>query len=340
MGYSKDTNTEFAIKIVKDNENNEFNYKATMNENVTLLQLRHPNIVKLYNIRVNGHYEKSNGKVKDDVTYAVLELARNGEIFEYLVTTGRFSEPLTRYYFLQFISAINHCHENGFAHRDLKPENLLLDGDFNLKVADFGFATTLCGKYGNGRLHTCLGTSGYMAPEILQKGTEYNGRQVDIFSMGVILFIFMTGIPPFKTSKINDALYHLIITNKHSKFWNWHSARKNMTFSENFKSLFNSMVAFEASHRPTISEICTHPWFSELSATHEEVVKEMTARKFMIDAITLQGKKEVSQNSDQIEEKKINSELQENSSSNNSLNEIQINSLNPENGKSGNISRN
>jgi len=95
----------------------------------------------------------------------------------------------------------------------------------------------------------------------------------------------MTGTPPFKTSKVNDALYHLIITNRHSKFWNWHSTRKSMVFSENFKSLFNSMVAYDPSHRPTLCEICTHPWFSEVCATQDEVSKQMTTRKCMMLAI-------------------------------------------------------
>lgn len=160
------TNKEYAIKIMKDDENISSNIRATINENQTLLQLNHPNIIKLFEIGNNGKYTKSSGEIKENVTYAVLELAKKGEIFEYLCSTGRFNEPVARYFFLQLLSAINHCHTNGFAHRDLKPENLLLNEEFDLKLADFGFACKLSGKNGQGRLNTYLGTAGYMAPEI------------------------------------------------------------------------------------------------------------------------------------------------------------------------------
>lgn len=74
-----------------------------------------------------------------------LELAENGELFEFVSATGPFSEPVARYYFQKLIKALAHCHSVGFAHRDLKPENLFMDGRFNLKLADFGFARLMQG---------------------------------------------------------------------------------------------------------------------------------------------------------------------------------------------------
>lgn len=96
----------------------------------------------------------------------VLEIATGGELFDFIANSGRFPEPLARYYFKQFMNGLNHCHANGVTHRDLKPENLMLDGNYTLKIADFGFAAPVEGRDGSGALHTKLGTLNYMAPEI------------------------------------------------------------------------------------------------------------------------------------------------------------------------------
>ena len=89
--------------------------------------------------------------------------------------------------------ALNYLHMKGFAHRDLKPENMILDGkDFNLKIIDFGFCASLTGTQGDGYMRTNVGTLLYMAPEIVEK-KEYQGVQVDLFALGVILFTMRAG---------------------------------------------------------------------------------------------------------------------------------------------------
>lgn len=70
-----------------------------------------------------------------------LELCQGGELFDFIAQTGRFEEPVARYYFKQLLDGLEYLHNNGISHRDLKPENVLLDDQFNLKIADFGFAS-------------------------------------------------------------------------------------------------------------------------------------------------------------------------------------------------------
>ena len=122
-----------------------------------------------------------------------------GELFSYIQEEGPFSEPLCRYYFKQLIKGIYYLHSKGFAHRDLKPQNILLDENYNLKIIDFGFICSLQGKGGTGFNTSRVGTPGYMAPELLSN-KSYQGHVVDLFSLGVILFVMYVGRPPFSVA--------------------------------------------------------------------------------------------------------------------------------------------
>jgi len=141
------------------------------------------------------------------------------------------------------MGALEECHKNGYAHRDLKPENLLYDQHYQLKLADFGFAGYICGKEGDGKLYTILGTRAYMAPEIHDE-KPYSGAAVDIFAAGMILFIMYSGAPPFTRAIPSDPYYSLFVE-KNKKFWSAHSRNKYgkaAYYSKDFRDLMNGML--------------------------------------------------------------------------------------------------
>lgn len=134
-------------------------------------KLNHPNIVNFVEM---GRGSLKTLKASATVDYIVLELAQGGELFDFVANSGRFKESVARAYFHQLIDALKYMHAAGVCHRDLKPENIMFDSNFNLKVADFGFAAPIEGRDKSGLLHTQLGTRSYMAPEI-HLAKPYNG---------------------------------------------------------------------------------------------------------------------------------------------------------------------
>lgn len=114
----------------------------------------------------------------DRVLFLIMEHASGGEALDFVVTHGKMSEDRARMFFQQIVSAIAHCHKNNIAHRDLKAENLLLDGDLNIKIIDFGLANIISDK----KFLTPCGSPNYAAPEIIKKD-EYNGPGVSFSSL-------------------------------------------------------------------------------------------------------------------------------------------------------------
>lgn len=166
---------------------------------------------------------------------------------------------------------MHYIHSQGIAHRDLKPENIMLDDEFNIRIADFGFAAPIEGRDGSGTLKTQLGTQSYMAPEILAR-EAYQGHVVDLFALGIILFILYSGHPPFATADPRDPHYKLIASNRADLFWKTHSNRKPAGFfSEEFKDLITNMLQLLPNQRLSMADIIGHPWMQGVMASQQEV---------------------------------------------------------------------
>jgi serine/threonine protein kinase len=223
----------------------------------------HPNIVKLYQVMETK-----------SMLYLVSEYAPNGEIFEYIARHGRMSEGLARRKFHQMVAAVEYCHSRRVVHRDLKLENILVDDNLNLKIADFGFAT-----YKKiDRLKSYRGTMTYMAPEI-KEGKTYNGKQVDMFSTGVILFIIVQGIFPFKEAKKDEYFYNLLLQGKLDTYWK-KTGGENL--SDDFKDLVLKMFNYDGKKRPTIEELRNHPWMQvpyNIKETKESLLDKLSDKR-------------------------------------------------------------
>ena len=252
-----------------------------INEAKVMLQLDHANIVKLFEFSESALLKKASGK-ETAVLYLVLELITGGEMFDYIAVSGRFPDGLCRFYAKQLIDALEYLYAKGYAHRDIKPENILLDDKCNLKLADFGFATAMAGKDGTGKLHSQKGTLGYMAPE-LNSGQPYSGEKVDLFAVGVLLFIMTAQHPPFRKASTQDAFYKLFCT-QNDLFWTKMSANKPPgAFSPEFKTLINSLLAVDPARRPSIAEIKAHPWLNGPTPTLEEVQADFANRRSKVE---------------------------------------------------------
>lgn len=275
---------ECAVKLlVKDVAS--LNDIATLEREFKIIkQLDHQNILKAYSFSAEGKYQSSAGGEVEDKVYMAIELVKNGEMFDYILATGRMSENTARYYFIQIVESMRYCNIQGIAHRDLKPENLLFDQNFNVKIADFGHAALLKGRGGDGKLKTTCGTMSYCAPELLKQNPTYSGLAVDVFSLGVILFTMVTKAHPFGNAKRQDPWYKMLVyMDEANKFWHEHTFRKRIRFSDDFKSLVTVMLAYDPTRRPTLNEILHHPFITNnIVPTHEEIFQEFTNRKLQM----------------------------------------------------------
>jgi len=218
-GIERETGKRYAVKIIEkkrlaQNSGGVVSPDSLLREAEILKKVNHTNITMFKEL-----YQTPK------VIYIVMEYVGGGELLDHILQRGHYSEPETAAILSQMLNAVNYLHSRNIVHRDLKPENILLvktnddgeeeyDGeDFSridpltIKITDFGLAKFL----GNEGLRTYCGTPQYFAPEVLSRkhtvmGQGRYGKAVDMWSIGVILYVLLCGVPPFE----DDVLFEQI----------------------------------------------------------------------------------------------------------------------------------
>ena len=138
-----------------------------------------------------------------------MEHVEGVELIDFLNTVGRQDDIFLRYIFTNVLYTLNKLHMAGIAHRDIKPENIMITTNAEIKVIDLGFSHALAGRLEEGWMRTRLGSTMYMAPEIIA-GEPYQGTTIDIFSLGVTMLVMRSRRYPFDHAKIEDARYQML----------------------------------------------------------------------------------------------------------------------------------
>ncbi|XP_072346409.1 MAP/microtubule affinity-regulating kinase 3a isoform X6 [Scyliorhinus torazame] len=236
------TGRDVAIKIIDKTQLNPTSLQKLFREVRIMKCLNHPNIVKLFEV------------IETEKTlYLVMEYASGGEVFDYLVAHGRMKEKEARAKFRQIVSAVQYCHQKQIVHRDLKAENLLLDADMNIKIADFGFSNEF--TVGN-KLDTFCGSPPYAAPELFQ-GKKYDGPEVDVWSLGVILYTLVSGSLPFDGQNLKE-LRERVLRGKY---------RIPFYMSTDCENLLKRFLVLNPSKRGTLEQIMKDRW---INAGHDD----------------------------------------------------------------------
>ena len=202
--------------------------------------LHHPNIVKF------EHYFED----KDNV-YLLLEICHNQSLNELLKRRKTLTELEVQCYVVQIIRALKYLHSHRIIHRDLKLGNLFISDKMELKVGDFGLATKL--EYEFERKRTVCGTPNYIAPEVLDGKNGYS-YEVDIWSLGVIIYTLILGKPPFETNNVKETYKRIKMNN--------YCIPNSMLISEHAKTLIQDILVLDPSKRPTLDDILASDFFN------------------------------------------------------------------------------
>ena len=263
LGKILGTEDYAAIKILKEEflRRDNDSILSVHNEITILKNLQHTGIIGMSEYGDAGQVVKPSGRVIDNLVYIVMEFVQGGLLFDLCQTMGAMGEDAGRFFLHQMLDSVEFMHSRRVVHRDLKLENILIDDNLNLKLADFGFA---CYKNIDA-LRSYRGTMTYMAPEI-KEGKQYKGTNVDMFSIGVILFIIVQGIFPFKEARKEEYFYNLLLQGKTDTYFQ----KVNGTgLSDDFKDLILRLFSYEGDARPTVEQIRAHPWMNSAAFDFE-----------------------------------------------------------------------
>ncbi|KAJ4439911.1 hypothetical protein ANN_08041 [Periplaneta americana] len=249
--FEKGTCHKYAMKVIQKKhfgataERNRNDPNKIMNEVHILKALNHPCIINVEDIVDTP-----------DALYIILELMEGGELFDRIQVSQQLNENEAKLLFYQIIKAVKYLHDNKITHRDLKPENILLATERRetlVKVSDFGLS-----KFVNSQsiLKTYCGTPLYVAPEVLEtKGMGSYTNKVDIWSLGVILYICLGGYPPFSADYVTLPLNEQIMRGAYSfpsKYW--------QGITPDAIDLIKKMLRVNPRKRIAIDEVLCHSW--------------------------------------------------------------------------------
>jgi len=245
----KTTGEVLAVKIVSKSKLGKVELESIKDEVKILQTMDHPNIIKCY-----GKYEDA------DNFYIATELARGGELFDRICKKQYYTESEAAKCIKTIAEALQYCNEKGVVHRDLKPENVLLQSmsdDTTIKLADFGFAKEIDPNGEGYELQTSCGTPGYIAPEILMR--KPYGKEVDMWSLGVIAYVLLCGYTPFNHSN-QSKLFKMIKKGEYqfdAEYWEG--------VSDDAKSFVAGLLVVDPSGRMTANEVLSHGWLQTQS---------------------------------------------------------------------------
>ncbi|KAL6050830.1 Serine/threonine-protein kinase plk1 [Balamuthia mandrillaris] len=230
-----DTGVKYAAKVVP---------KASLEKTSTKQKL--VSEIKLHHMLRHKHIVRFHCFFEDQVNvYILMELCENKSMMELIRQRKTLTEEEARYYLLQMLDALAYMHSRRIIHRDLKLGNMLLNKNMEVKIGDFGLATRLANH--SERRKTVCGTPNYIAPEILNKEGGGHSYQADIWSLGVILYTWLVGTPPFETSTV-EATYAKIRSNSYN-------FPADCSVSPAAKTLIQRMLHPDPESRPSLCSI-------------------------------------------------------------------------------------
>ncbi|EOA20403.1 hypothetical protein CARUB_v10000714mg [Capsella rubella] len=252
-------NTYACKSILKSNLISQI-YEEDVKREIQIMQhlSGQPNIVE-----IKGAYEDR------QCVHLVMELCAGGELFDRIIAKGHYSERAAAGIMKSIMNVVQICHSMGVVHRDLKPENFLLSSKEEnavLKVTDFGLSEFI----EEGKVYRdIVGSPFYIAPEVLRRSY---GKEVDIWSAGVILYILLSGVPPFWAENDKGISIEIMKGETNFKRQPWPS------ISESAKDLVRKMLTNDPKRRITAAQVLEHPWIKGEEASDKPIDSTVLSR--------------------------------------------------------------
>ncbi|XP_019634524.1 PREDICTED: serine/threonine-protein kinase PLK4-like [Branchiostoma belcheri] len=211
-------------------------------------QLKHPAVLELYTCFEDSNY-----------VYLVLEMCHNGELGSFLKKQGKvLTEEEARNFMRQIIEGLLYLHSHGIVHRDMTLSNLLLTRTMDVKIADFGLATRL--KVPNEKHFTMCGTPNFISPEVVTR--KAHGLETDVWSLGCMLYTFLTGSPPFDTDQVRSTLNKVVLGDYHLP----------QHLSAPARDLITALLRKNPADRPKLADILSHPFMTPADPGRKPVI--------------------------------------------------------------------